>query len=938
MANFTWDQIANQLTNGYWAANSELPRSFDVSGDRTLTYDFSRLSTSAQLIGTQALTVWSAVTGITFQSVGAAAASVTETSDAGLLGATSYLVSTNTEISGGISSATDVDHYRVTLTAGQTYLIALSNYPGGTLGDAVLELLDSSGNVLTSSDSPDVNSGEYVSYTATTTGTYYLSASGFEGATGTYGLSIQQTADITFNDMDQTGAYSNSDITGNTIDRSYINIADNWDTLDVNGYMLQTYIHELGHALGLGHAGNYNGTATWGVDNLYGNDSWSATVMSYFSQDENLNDPAGFANLQTFMPADVIAIQNLYGAGPAGFSSGDTVWGAGGNVVLGTFQQTLDRAVANDLSDAFLYNGTAIAFTIYDTGGTDTIDTSLSTALDQTINLGELTFSNLFGFNGNVVIARGTVIENAIGNLGRDVITGNSFGNRIEGGGGVDVIDGAGGDDIIEGGQGADTLAGGSHTLIGDTVSYTLSAAGVIVNLATQTASLGDAQGDKLSGFENATGSAQADTLTGSTGANILKGGAGNDTLLGGAGGDNMDGGDGTGDTVSYAGSTSVNINLLSNTATGGHAAGDVILGFENVTGSSQSDTIAGDANANVLNGALGTGDLLTYANSNAFVNVNLTTNVVSGGFADGDTISGFERVIGSNFDDFLAGTVFANTLAGGSGNDTIYGDAGADNLTGGNGFDTLDYTSSSAGVTINLLTNTASGGNAQGDLIGTFERVNGSAGGVDVLTGNAAVNILRGNGGNDIIEGGAGGDTLDGGVGSADTLVYTSSNAAVFVNIGLNTATGGHAQGDLISGFERLTGSAFDDTLTGTTAANLLKGGLGNDTITGGAGADTFVFDTSIGATNIDNITDFSVPLDTIQLDNLIFSTLIDGILDATLFGFAATTDMTDRVIYDQATGALFYDTNGSDAGGSTQIASLTTGLAMTAADFFVI
>src|SRR5437762_989821 len=101
--------------------------------------------------------------------------------------------------------------------------------------------------------------------------------------------------------------------------------------------------------------------------------------------------------------------------------------------------------------------------------------------------------------------------------------------------------------------------------------------------------------------------------------------------------------------------------------------------------------------------------------------------------------------------------------------------------------------------------------------------------GGADTITGGA---------GDDTIEGGAGGDTLTGGAGT-DTLVYSSSNAAVTVNLATNAASGGDAAGDVISGFENLTGSAFNDVLTGTSGVNVLDGGTGNDTITGGAGAD---------------------------------------------------------------------------------------------------
>lgn len=82
------------------------------------------------------------------------------------------------------------------------------------------------------------------------------------------------------------------------------------------GYLYQSWVHEIGHALGLGHAGDYNfdGTngITYGVDNHYDNDSWQISVMSYFSQDENTTIDASFGYVLTPMPADIAAIQKLY--------------------------------------------------------------------------------------------------------------------------------------------------------------------------------------------------------------------------------------------------------------------------------------------------------------------------------------------------------------------------------------------------------------------------------------------------------------------------------------------------------------------------------------------------------------------------------------------------------------------------------------------------
>ena len=127
-----------------------------------------------------------------------------------------------------------------------------------------------------------------------------------------------------------------------------------------------------------------------------------------------------------------------------------------------------------------------------------------------------------------------------------------------------------------------------------------------------------------------------------------------------------------------------------------------------------------------------------------------------------------------------------------------------------------------------------------------------------------------------------------------------------------------------------------------GNGGTDRLFGGLGNDTLTGGAGADSFIFNTTPNATtNRDTITDFNVTDDTIELENAIFTALgtATGTLSAGAFVIgAAALDAADRVVYNSGTGALFYDSNGNAAGGSVQIATLTTGLLLTNADFLII
>ena len=173
--------------------------------------------------------------------------------------------------------------------------------------------------------------------------------------------------------------------------------------------------------------------------------------------------------------------------------------------------------------------------------------------------------------------------------------------------------------------------------------------------------------------------------------------------------------------------------------------------------------------------------------------------------------------------------------------------------LAGGDGIDTLSCSDDSSGVTVNLFLNKATGGFAAGDFIGSFENVEGGSS-TDVLTGSSGVNTLTGNDGNDFLDGGEdddvlnggpgndtvigglGADQLDGGAG-IDTLDYRESDAAVSINLGNGTASGGHAAGDIITAFEAILGSDFADTLVGDGNANALEGGANSDIVNGGAG-----------------------------------------------------------------------------------------------------
>ena len=226
-----------------------------------------------------------------------------------------------------------------------------------------------------------------------------------------------------------------------------------------------------------------------------------------------------------------------------------------------------------------------------------------------------------------------------------------------------------------------------------------------------------------------------------------------------------------------------------------------------------------------------------------------------SGGDAQGDTVSGFEMIVGSAFSDIIIGDYNIKTLSGGAGNDTLVSDnfvnddvliggTGADTLFGGLGASTTSYSTATAAVTVNLTTAVGTG-DALGDVFTSIENISGSAF-ADNLTGDdndneiwggAAADIINGLAGNDTLYGDAGADSLDGGDG-IDTASYKTAAAAVTAN--LLTAVGtGDALGDTYSSIERLVGSSFNDNLTGNVGANHIWGGVGNDTLNGGDGDD---------------------------------------------------------------------------------------------------
>jgi Ca2+-binding RTX toxin-like protein len=401
-----------------------------------------------------------------------------------------------------------------------------------------------------------------------------------------------------------------------------------------------------------------------------------------------------------------------------------------------------------------------------------------------------------------------------------------------------------------------------------------------------------------------------------------------------------------------------------------GDALGDVLTNIENVFGSGFDDLLIGTTGANGLAGGAGNdtiigsggrdtvdggagNDTLSYASYFTGVTVDLGT---TGQLGTLDVVLNVENVIGSAFNDVIAGNSLANSI------------------DGGGGVDTVSYATSSAGVVI-ALSNTGpqgSGGDGAGDILTGIENVTGSNFG-DYLIGNEVGNVLQGLGGNDTLDGLLGADVMAGGAGND---VYLVDNAADFVQEAAGAGTDavfttvsyalrvGQAIESLIANPTgastplSLTGNELANKITGNSGANILNGGkgddylsggagndklygnIGKDVMLGGAGKDFYYFNTSLNAkTNVDTIKDFSHRDDTIALENAVFKTVgkAGKLASSAFYTGSAAHDSNDRIIYNKLTGALFYDSDGTGAHQAIKFAQLSKGLALAYNDFII-
>lgn len=436
---------------------------------------------------------------------------------------------------------------------------------------------------------------------------------------------------------------------------------------------------------------------------------------------------------------------------------------------------------------------------------------------------------------------------------------------------------------------------------------------------------------------------AGVDTITGSFGDDILYGYGGDDSIDGRSGADTMTGGTGSdsygvdnaGDTVvetSAAGTDTVessislllaanveNLILTGSAATAG-------------TGNSLANTISGNGGANILNGAAGADTMKGGHGDDSYVVDNLGDKVVESSATGGiDTVqSSTSFTLGANVENLILGGSAAasgignglvNSITGNGAANILNGAAGADTMKGGNGNDS--YVVDNPGDKV--VETSATGGtdgvqssvtytltaNVENLILAGTSSIGGTGNGsANKLTGNAGANLLKGEGGADAISGAAGADKLYGGAGS--------------------------------------------DVLSGGAGNDMLRG----DNVTADRGQDKFLFDrVPNGATNRDSLEDFNPVDDSILLKKGIFAIAttatptgpapapiapsafkrIDGYDPAAPFARPFDPDPSDRIIYDQAGGKIFYDADGSGATAAILFATVSPGTVLTSADFLI-
>lgn len=491
----------------------------------------------------------------------------------------------------------------------------------------------------------------------------------------------------------------------------------------------------------------------------------------------------------------------------------NTIYGYEGNdvVVTGTGNNTVDLGSGNN--------------TLTASSGNDIVTASDG---DNEIDVGNGNNQITLG-NGDNEITSGTGNDTITVGSGDAVIAaGNGINTITTNGGVVSITTGTGNDTITaNGGSGTITAGDGVNVITVTTGNFTINSGSgndqVTAGNGNNTISVGDGVNTVTAGNGN-------NTIIGGSGNDTFTAGNGNNTFSGGLGTNSYTGGSGT-NTVDYSlvTTTAVNVSLLAATATG-TSLNDTFTNVQNVVGTGLNDTITGNTGANTLSGGAGN-DTITGGGGNDTYYGGDGNDTINGGTGN-DTIYG-----GDGDNTIYTGTAGTDVLYGGSGNNTFISQHAGVTYNGTNGavlgsgvYNTVNYTSDTAGMTINLLGGYGTGGLANGDFY--------------VATPTSGVNsinrILSGSG-NDIITDSNANDYIDGGNGTN----------TFYVNDGTDTFIGGTGNDQFISN------GLGTKTFTGNGGTNYYDLGRAAENVVSSSGWDMIRFNrSSVGVlVNLDTV-----------------------------------------------------------------------------------